>query len=62
MTNNPTKYEQIPSYGFRGVVFTKCHRRTKDHYYDPPSRSGGDNKYHFGSPLICHGFGGEVQI
>jgi hypothetical protein len=27
MTNNPTKYEQILSYCFRGVVFSKCHRR-----------------------------------
>ena len=25
MTNNPTKYEQISSYGFRGVAYTKCH-------------------------------------
>ena len=28
MTNNPTKYEQILSYGFRGVTFTKYHGRT----------------------------------
>ena len=34
MINNPTKYEQILPYGFRGVAFTKCHRRTdRDHYY-----------------------------
>ena len=25
MTNNPTKYDQITSYGFRGVEFTECH-------------------------------------
>ena len=24
-TNNPTKYDQITSYGFRGVKFTECH-------------------------------------
>ena len=28
MTNNPTRYEQIPSYVFRGVAFIKCYRRT----------------------------------
>ena len=27
-TINPTKYELIPSYGFRRVAFTKCHRLT----------------------------------
>lgn len=27
MTSNPTKDEQIPSYGFRGVEFTKSHGR-----------------------------------
>ena len=38
MTNNPTKYEQIPSYDFRDVEFTKCHGQTDggaDHYYVP---------------------------
>ena len=37
-TLNPTKYELIPSYGFRRVAFTKCHRLTDDanHYYVPP--------------------------
>jgi hypothetical protein len=29
MTNNPTIYEQILSYGFRKVEFTKCHRWTE---------------------------------
>ena len=28
MSNNPFKYEQILSYGFRGVAFTKCHGRS----------------------------------
>ena len=27
MTNNPTKYEQILSYSFRGVAFTNYHGR-----------------------------------
>jgi len=25
MTNNPYKYEHIPSHDFRDVAFTKCH-------------------------------------
>ena len=34
MINNSTKYEQIPSYDLRKVVFTKCHRQTdSDCYY-----------------------------
>ena len=28
MAINPTKYELIPSYGFRRVALTKCHRLT----------------------------------
>ena len=28
MTDSPTRYEQIPSYVFRGVAFIKCCRRT----------------------------------
>jgi len=43
MTNNPTNYEPIPSYGFRGVVLIKYHRQmeTIRHYYVPPSRGCG---------------------
>jgi hypothetical protein len=35
MTNNPTKYEQIPYYGLRAVAFTRCHRQMGgENYHD----------------------------
>ena len=43
-TNNPTKYEQIPSYSFRGVAFTKRHRLTETITMSLHHGAAGDKK------------------
>ena len=46
MTSNPTKYEHIPSYCFRGVASTKCHRWTETITMSLHRGAAGNNEIH----------------
>ena len=46
MTSNPTKYEHIPSYCFRGVASTKCHRWTETITMSLHHGAAGNNEIH----------------